>query len=209
MEGVSRGRLAQFAQAVLWHRRLLAAGLAAAALALAIHAAEADPVTTVPLVVTARELPGGATLQRSDLDTIDVLPASVPAGATDSIDAAVGRMLAGPARAGEPITDVRLVGTSLVQGWGDDLMAVPVRIADPGAVAIVRPGELVDLIAAPVDGHGAAGPIATQVPLLAAPAQTDGGLHADGALLVVAVTSEQAADLAEAAVTSRLSVAVR
>lgn len=208
MDGTSGQRVAQFTRAVLWHRRLLAAGLAAAAVALAIHAAEAEP-ETVPMVVAARELPGGSLLQRSDLVTIDVLPASVPAGAVASIDAAVGRLLAGPARRGEPVTDARLVGPCLVQGWGDDLLAVPVRIADPGAVSIARPGELVDLIAAPVDGQGGAGPIATGVPVLAVPADTDGGLHADGALLVVAVTAAQAADLAEAAVTARISVAVR
>jgi Flp pilus assembly protein CpaB len=208
MERIPRHRLAQLAQAVLWHRRLLAAGLAAGAVALAMHAADTGP-STVPLVVIARDLPGGSSLQRSDLDTIEVLPASVPTGAAASIDAVVGRMLAGPARAGEPVTDVRLIGPSLLQGWGDDLLAVPVRVADPGAVAIVRPGELIDLIAAPVNGQGSAGPIATQVPLLAVPAQVDGGLHADGALLVVAVTAEQADALAEAAVSSRLSVAVR
>jgi Flp pilus assembly protein CpaB len=208
MDSTSRQRVAQFTRAVLWHRRLLAAGLAAAAVALAMHAVEAEP-ETVPLVVAARDLPGGSLLQRSDLVTIDVLPATVPAGVVASIDAAVGRLLAGPARRGEPVTDVRLVGPSLVQGWGDDLLAVPVRIADPGAVSIARPGELVDLIAAPVNGQGAAGPIATGVPVLAVPADTDGGLHADGALLVVAVTAAQAADLAEATVTARISVAVR
>lgn len=194
---------------MLWHRRLLAAGLAAAAVALAIHAAQADPVRTVPLVVTARDLPGGGILQPADLTTIEVLVASVPAGAVASVDAAIGRMLAGPASAGEPVTDVRLVGPSLLQGWGDGLVAVPVRIADPGAVAILRPGELIDLIAAPVNGQGAPGPIATQVPLLAVPEQADGGLHADGGLLIVAVSAQQAASLAEAAVTSRLSVAIR
>jgi Flp pilus assembly protein CpaB len=209
MAGISRGRLAQWAQTVLWHRRLLAAGLAAAALALAIHAAEADPVRTVPLVVMARDLPGGGTLQPADLTTIDVLSSSVPAGAVASVDAAIGRMLAGPASAGEPVTDVRLVGPSLVQGWGDGLVAVPVRIADPGAVAILRPGQLIDLIAAPMNGQGAPGPIATQVPLLAVPEQADGGLHTDGGLLIVAVSAQQAASLAEAAVTSRLSVAIR
>ena len=88
-------------------------------------------------------------------------------------------------------------------------MAVPIRIADPGAVSIARPGQLVDLIAAPVNGQGTAGPIATGVPVLAIPAHTDGALHADGALLVVAVTEAQATDLAEAAVTARISVAIR
>jgi hypothetical protein len=47
------------------------------------------------------------------------------------------------------------------------------------------------------------------VPLLAVPAPMDGGPLADGALLVVAVPVDQATRLAQAAVTSRLSVALR
>src|SRR5690606_19275027 len=132
-----------------------------------------------------------------------------PAGAIAHADAALGRLLAGPVRAGEPLTDVRLVGASLVEGWGDDLVAVPVRIADPGVVAIVAPGDRVDLLAASLDGSVEAGLVAAQVPVLAVPEAPDGGLLADGALVVVAVTAEQASMLAQAAVTARMSVALR
>lgn len=177
-------------------------------MALAIHAADAEP-ETVPLVVAARDLPGGGLIREADLVTTDALPAAVPAGMVTDIDSALGRLLAGPVRRGEAITDVRLVGPSLLEGWGDGLLAVPVRISDPGAVTIARPGELIDLIAAPVDGQGEARPIALRVPVLAIPAQTEGGLHADGALIIVAVSPAQAADLAEAAVSARLSVAIR
>ena len=207
MDSRARQRVAQFTRAVLWHRRLLAAGLGAGAVALAIHAADAEP-ETVPLVVAARDLPGGGVLREADLVTTDALPAAVPAGMVTDIDSALGRLLAGPVRRGEAITDVRLVGPSLLEGWGDGLLAVPVRIADSGAVTIARPGELIDLIAAPVDGQGEAGPIAIGVPVLAIPAQTEGGLHADGALIIVAVNPAQAADLAEAAVSARISLAI-
>lgn len=209
MDDAPRRWLLEAGRAALWHRRLLAAGLAAAAAALIIHATQPAPPATAPVVVAARDLPGGATLTDADLAVADVLPDTVPAGALPDLHAGLGRLLAGPVRAGEPITDVRLTGPSLVEGWGDDLVAVPVRIADPGVVALVRPGDRIDLIAASMDGQTEAAVLATQVPLLAVPAPTDSGLLADGALLVVAVPIEQAAVLAQAAVVSRLSVALR
>jgi len=202
-------RVRRAALAAQWHRRLLAAGLAAAAVALAIHAAEPEPPATVPIVIAARDLRGGAPLQHDDLQVAEVPVAMAPAGAIAHADAALGRLLAGPVRAGEPLTDVRLVGASLVEGWGDDLVAVPVRIADPGVVAIVAPGDRVDLLAASLDGSVEAGLVAAQVPVLAVPEAPDGGLLADGALVVVAVTAEQASMLAQAAVTARMSVALR
>jgi hypothetical protein len=47
------------------------------------------------------------------------------------------------------------------------------------------------------------------VPVLVVPEQSDQGVVADGALLVIAATDAQAASLAQAAVTSRLSIALR
>jgi pilus assembly protein CpaB len=209
MDDDRRRWLIQAARTALWHRRLLAAGLAAAAVALAIHAAQPTPPDTTAVVVAARDLTGGTMLTEADLGLAQLPPETVPAGALPDLSAGLGRLLAGPVRAGEPITDVRLTGPSLVAGWGDDLVAVPVRIADPGVVTMVRPGDRIDLLAASMDGHTEAGVVASQVPLLAVPAPMDGGPLADGALLVVAVPVDQATRLAQAAVTSRLSVALR
>lgn len=202
-------RVRRAAHTAQWHRRLLAAGLAAAAVALAMHAAEPAPPPTVPLVVAVRDLPGGTPLADGDLGVAEVPPDIVPAGAVADVHSAHGRMLAGPIRAGEPLTDVRLVGASLVEGWGDGLVAVPVRIADPGVLAIVSPGDRIDVLAASLDGATEAGLVAAQVPVIAVPPAPDGGMLPDGALLVVAVTAEQAATLAQVAVTGRMSVALR
>ena len=51
--------------------------------------------------------------------------------------------------------------------------------------------------------------VAARVPVLAVPGLPDQGVLAEGALLVVAATDGQAAALAQAAVSSRLSVALR
>ncbi len=55
-------------------------------------------------------------------------------------------------RAGETITDVRLVGPALLAGYGDQLVAAPVRIADAGSAALLQPGDVIDVLAA--DGVG-------------------------------------------------------
>jgi Flp pilus assembly protein CpaB len=93
--------------------------------------------------------------------------------------------------------------------WGNDLVATPVRIADPGVIGLVRPGDVLDLIAAPTSGTGETTVVASSVPVLVVPEQSDQGVLADGALLVIAATDTQAASLAQAAVTSRLSIALR
>jgi Flp pilus assembly protein CpaB len=199
----------RFARTVGWHRRLLAAGLAAGAVALALQAAEPAPEPTAPVVVAAAELRGGLALTTGNLELVDMPPDLVPAGAVASIEAAVGHVLAGPMRTGEPLTDVRLIGPGLLTGWGADLVATPVRVADPGVAALVRPGDHIDLYATPATGLGPAAVVAAQVPVLAIPAAADDALLAEGALLLVGTTTRQAASLAEAAVAARLSVVLR
>jgi pilus assembly protein CpaB len=200
--------ISRLTRTVGWHRRLLAAGLAAGAVALALQAAEPDPEPMVPVVAATGDLGGGAPLAADDLRLIDIPPDLVPAGAVGTVEAAVGRVLAGPMRTGELLTDVRLVGPALVTGWGDDLVATPVRVADAGVVALVRPGDHVDIHATPASGLGPAAVVAAAVPVLVIPETADDTVLAEGALLVVGTTSRQAASLAEAAVTSRLSVVV-
>jgi Flp pilus assembly protein CpaB len=199
----------RFVRTVGWHRRLLAAGLAAGAVALALQAAESDPAPTVPVVAAAGELRGGTTLTPEDLLLVDIPRGAVPRGAVASVDDAVGRLLSGPMHAGELVTDLRLVGPSLLAGWGEDLVATPVRIADPGVLALVRPGDRIDLYATPLSALGPAAVVSAKVPVLAVPDSGEQGVLAEGALLVIAATTRQAGLLAEAAVTSRLSVVLR
>jgi pilus assembly protein CpaB len=201
--------LSRFVRTVGWHRRLLAAGLAAGAVALALQAAEPKPAPTVPAIAAARELRGGMTLTPEDLLVVDVPPDLVPAGALARIDDAAGRLLSGPMHAGELVSDLRLVGPGLLTGWGEGLVATPVRIADPGVLTLVRPGDRIDLYATPVSALGPTAVVAAQVPVLAVPVSAEQGALAEGALLVVAATPRQAGLLAEAAVTSRLSVVLR
>ncbi|MEU9862818.1 hypothetical protein AB0D99_18295 [Streptomyces sp. NPDC047971] len=88
------------------------------------------------------------------------------------------------------------------------LVSAPVRIADAATVRLLRPGDRVDVIAAPESSMGeggtarvvAAGARVTEVPR-AAGTPLDGG-----ALVVLSVPRSTATALAGAGVTSRLAV---
>ena len=190
--------------AVARHRALLASGLAAAAVAagLSTVAPSAEPTTRV--LTAARDLAAGAVLEPGDLVAAAVPDALVPAGALTDIADVAGRLVAGPVRRGEPLTDVRLLGAALLPAGAD--VAVPVRLAEPATGALVTAGDRVDVLAASPEGGLAAKVVATGLAVLSVPAPSD--LPAEGALVVVAASRTTAARLAAAAVTGRLSVAV-
>jgi Flp pilus assembly protein CpaB len=188
----------------------------AGAMTFAISVLSPAPPPTVSVLAAARDLSGGSTLRAEDVRSVAVLPGTVPAGAMRDMSRVIGRVMAGPARAGEVITDVRLVGPSLLDGYGGKLVATPVRIADAEAARLVRTGDAIDVLAAaPAADAGTAEArlVAAGVRVVVVPADDEGALSdgsfGEGAMIVVATTPETAARLASAAVTSRLSLTIR
>lgn len=186
------------------HRALLAAGLAAASVASGLSAVVPDPPETVPVLTAAHDLPAGAVLSAQDLRTADVPAALVPAGALTDAGAAAGRVVAGPVRAGEPLTDVRLLGAALLPAGSQ--VAAPVRLAEPATAALVQAGDRVDVLSASPEGGAAAEVVATGLSVLSVPDLSDAA--GEGALVVVAASRAAASRLAAAAVTGRLSLVV-
>lgn len=201
-----------------WPRRVLAAALLLTAALVALSPDERPrPVAPtppgVPVVVAARDLAAGARLSTRDLRTLALPTEVVPAGSAREPRSLLGRVVAGPVRRGEPVTDARLVGPGLTAGLATpELAAVPVRLADPAAATLVRPGDRVDVLATTVEGTsdqrpaGDAVQVAGGVRVLAVLPGRDA---ADGALLVLAATPAAARRLAAAAARQRLTVAVR
>lgn len=216
------GTVRELRRAVGWHRRLLAAGLAAASVALAISALSPAPPVAVEVVTVGRDLPPGVVLTRTDLATARLPPAVVPAGALRAGAPLAGRVLATAVRRGEPLTDVRLVGRPLLAVLADGgLVAAPVRIADAASVTLLRPGDLVDVLSSGAPGGLAAdglvqAPAAASAVVVAAattvltmPTGGPEGLGGEGALVLLAVRPDVATALARAAVTGRLSYTLR
>ncbi|MGI5204312.1 RcpC/CpaB family pilus assembly protein [Spirillospora sp. CA-108201] len=189
-------------------RRPLAALFAAAAAGLALLALRPGPPPSVRVLAAARDLPGGTPLAPSDLRRLDLPPSAVPAGALRAGGA--GRVLAGPMRRGEPLTDARVVGAGLLRGYGPGTVAAPVRLADAGAARLVHPGDRVDVLAVPSGATPANGPpntrphwdaarvVVSEVPVIAIP-PPDENDPSDGALIVLATDHPQALALAAAA----------
>lgn len=205
--GLTRSELTRL---VARHRALLAAGLAAGSVAAALGVLAPAPPQGVAALRLLRDLPAGAALTAADVARVQLPAAAVPRGALQGPADAVGRLLAAPVRAGEVLTDVRLAGAGLLGDEPAGRVAVPVRLADAATAGLLRPGDRIDVLAAATgpagQPPGAAVPVATAALVLAVPTARDA---AEGALVVVAATPAVAARLAAAAVTSRLSFALR
>lgn len=199
--------LRRLRRTLLRHRRPLAAALAGLAVATALQASTAPPETTVPVLVAARDLGPGTTLAAADLTVAAFRPGSVPQG-TVGLDRAVGQRLVGPVRAGEPLTDVRLLDDALLARY-PGTTAVPVRLGDAEAAALLRVGDTVTVLAADPQASGPAVAVAERAPVLALPRPRGGtpGLTS-GALVVLALDAGTARVVAGAASRSFLSAAV-
>lgn len=155
---------------------------------------EGGPRTAV--VVAAHDLPAGHVLRPSDV-VVQQRPADfAPGRAVHDPRQVSGSRLAGPVSAGEVLTSGRLVGPGLLDGRGDGARAVHVPVADPGAVAMVRAGDAVDLVASTGQVLASAVTVLSVDP----PSESGGLTSATGAGggIVAAVDEQQAARLAGA-----------
>lgn len=133
-------------------RRVLAGALFVLAIVLALlpHPAEAGPRRAV--VTATRDLASGSTVRARDIRVRRLPDAAVAGGALQTSAAASGKRLAGAVRAGEQLTDARLV-EGIRTGRGR--AAVPVRLADPAVAELLHPGTVVDVLAGHRAGSGA------------------------------------------------------
>jgi pilus assembly protein CpaB len=197
-------------------RQVAAGGLACLALALALRpppAPAAAPATT-PVVTAAEDLPPGTVLGADDLAVVAVPVGLAPAGSAADRGELAGRVLASPLRAGEAVTDVRVVGPGLWSQVPVGQVAAPVRLADLAVATLLRAGDRVDVLGAAGGDPGGAAPVVEVVArdalVLSAPATTDPGVGAgtgaDSGLLVLAVPPDTARQLAAAGAGGTLTV---
>jgi hypothetical protein len=102
-------------------------------------------------LVAAHDLTPGVPLTADDIEIENRLATTLPDGSQTDADAAVGATVAGPVRRGEVITDVRLLGAPLAESVaGPNARVVPLHLADNAVVDLIRAGNVVDILAAPV-----------------------------------------------------------
>lgn len=139
-----------------WSRTLAARRIAAGALVIlaAVVALRSDPQgDRTEIVVATRDLPSGVALTADDVRLENRTAATVPDGSQSDVGAVIGATLAGPARRGEVLTDVRVLGPRLAESVaGPDARIVPLPLADSALLDLVRPGDVVDVLAAGAEG---------------------------------------------------------
>jgi hypothetical protein len=149
----------------------------------------------------------GRALAASLAVTAAALAIAVPRGGEGRAEASAdaGEARTGPERSDRPEDP----GDPAAPGGGG-LVATAVRIADPGAVRLLKPGDEVDVLAAPPPGDGErpapARVIAHRARVAEVPTHSSTS-GPPGALLVLTVPPATAADLAGAAATGGLAVA--
>lgn len=197
------------------YRRAVAALLAAFAAIGAVMVLRPPPEPATEVLVAAHDLDATGPVTETDLAGRTVPDRLLPEGALSPEDPPTGLVPNAPVRAGEVLTDARL-GDPPAAPYGTDMVAVPVRVFDPGAVALLTAGSRVDVLAAhSMDELGGpparAGPAIEVVgdrPVLDVPAE-DAVTGEGGALILIAATAEEARALAGHATVSRLSVIIR
>jgi Flp pilus assembly protein CpaB len=150
-----------------WTRTVLARRVAAAGLVVLAGVAElrSDPDGDLAeVVVAARDLTPGAALTLDDVRIERRSATTVPDGSQANLSTVVGSTLASPARRGEVLTDVRLLGSRLAESTaGPGARIVPLHLADSALIDLVRVGDVVDILAAPATDSRADTQAATKV----------------------------------------------
>ncbi|OBB57748.1 flagellar biosynthesis protein FlgA [Mycobacterium sp. 852013-51886_SCH5428379] len=199
-----------------WTRTVLARRIVAAALvALAAAAAvRSDPRgDRVEVVVAARDLSPGTALTADDVDTAQLPAELAPEGARVDTADVLGASLAGPARRGEVLTDVRLLGPRAAEATaGPDARLVPLHLSDTALLDLIRSGDVVDVLAGGAGDDGeAARPqvIATEAVVVLVSPEASGPAAAGDRVVLVALPARAANEVAGAALTRAVTLTFR
>lgn len=181
------------------HRRLVAAVLAGLAVLAALSSLRQSPAGH-DVLVARHDLVSGHVVGAGDVRPASVPPGTAPAHVL-TVEQVVGRRVAGPMRAGEPMTDYRVVGPGPLAGYGDDAVLTTIRV-DRADVAAVTVGDRVDVVGVAPGGEAPAQVVARGVEIATVPDDD----RADVLALGVVTTEDGALALAQAGLTARLTV---
>ncbi len=167
------------------------------------------------MLVAAHDLAPGASLRQADVRVVQAPESLCPPGALTAAEQATGRVLAGAASRGEPVTRTRLVGreNSRLATGDPDAVAVPVRLADPEVAALLMPGARIDVVTVPPEGGSQAVLLAADATVVTVRADEPAGTVQTGSqpgrLVVIAVPRESATRLASVSLGQPVAVTLR
>ena len=157
----------------------------------------AEPrVPTRLVVVTASDLPGGTSLERAALKTVEWPVHAIPKGAVTSVDSLVGRVVRADVVRGVPLVPEQLAPVGARAGLEGEIAAgrraMAVRVTEAaGAAGLVRADSRVDVLVSLRDDMSGVGTVArmvmSDVRVLAVGSRAD-QMSADGKPVLGAVT---------------------
>ena len=125
------------------------------------------PTPTMPTVVAVSDVAAGEIVQAEDVQVVAWPADSHPPPAAASAEAIVGRRATAMIRSGEPLTEQRVVGPSVLAGAGPDAVAVSLPADRWSGSGLIRPGDLVNVVGQTDGGPrtlAAAAPVLTLSP---------------------------------------------
>ncbi|MCW2748757.1 MAG: hypothetical protein JWP10_1899 [Nocardioidaceae bacterium] len=165
-----------------------------------------QPTTAgIAIVAAARDVPSGHVLAEGELRTVELTSSVIPDGAERDVADVAGRSVAAPLRKGEVVTDVRLLGSSLLKGYPAGSVLVPVRIEDPATLTGMGVGDRVNVVAVDPGEELAAQIIARGLPIVAIP-EVGPDDRGDGVVVHLVAPEESAVILATAGITSSMAL---
>jgi pilus assembly protein CpaB len=201
-----RRPLRALARAASWHRRKLAVVAAIAAVLTGISAAAPEGPAMITVVKAKSQLPGGTILAAADLMVDSAVASDVPEGVLTDPNVLVGKTLAAPVAENQMMT--LLTTTAARSTVSSGHVIAPLKLADSSLTALLRPGDVVDVVAADPQAEQPATVIASGARIVTVPEVPDdrAGPGPDGGLVLIDVDSRTAALVAQAAASSTLSI---
>ncbi len=104
------------------------------------------PLETIPTVVAVADISTGQVVGSGDVEVVAWPSDSRPPPAARDPAAIVGRRAAAAMRTGEPLTEQRVIGSSLLAITGPESVALALPSEPLSASGLVRPGDRVDVV---------------------------------------------------------------
>ena len=178
-------------------RRIAASGLVVLA---AVAALRPDPDDErIDAVVAARDLSPGSALTADDVRIETLSAATVPDGIQSDVEAVLGTTLTGPVRRGEALTDVRLLSPRLAEAAaGPMARIVPLSLDETAVLDLIRPGDVVDVLAAGPESDARPTIVATDAIVVLVSAKPSGVGAGTDRVVLVALPAHAANEVAAA-----------
>jgi pilus assembly protein CpaB len=176
---------------------------AVAAVLTGISAAAPEGPPTIAVVKAKSHLPGGTVITAADLVLDRVVASDVPEGVLTDPNALVGKRLAAPVAENQMMTllTTTVARTSVSPGH----VLAPLRLTDSTLVDLLRPGDVVDVIADDPDAEQAA-VVAAGARVVTVPQTPNDRAGPEGALVLIDVDSHTATVVARAATSATLTI---